>query len=153
MAKKPAPGTTKILISYDEFQTADDGNTTHYGGVVKVGHVRVQASGTDRDFGCILDIKKGIEQVLGRKLTTAEDNTLDESDCFTQLGEDVELTFENGTVEITDMFPTGANSSKPRYRVTFVFEANDQLEIDQICDTIVEQFEPITQTTPELVKD
>lgn len=48
-----------VNVDASSFQAADDGNTTHYGGSVRVGDNYVQCSGTDRDsencFDRVLD--------------------------------------------------------------------------------------------------
>jgi hypothetical protein len=62
----------QVTLNFDDFQTADDGNTIHYGGSIKVNEVEVPAKGTDRDWGCTLDIVRVIENLLGRKLTDDE---------------------------------------------------------------------------------
>jgi hypothetical protein len=82
-----------IAVRFDELQQADDGDTTHYGGVVKVNGVEVRATGTDRDFNLQLDITKAIEDALGRPLTEKEADSLDENDDLLSLV-DVDLTFE-----------------------------------------------------------
>lgn len=49
----------KIWIDFDGLQTADQGDTTYYGGVVRVCSrlrvIEVQATGSDREFNLQLD--------------------------------------------------------------------------------------------------
>jgi hypothetical protein len=84
----------KISIRYDDFEQADDEvtQTMHYGGFIKINDLRIPASGTDRSWDCYLDIQKGIEQVLGRELTTEEQERLETNEEFMLL-EDVDLEF------------------------------------------------------------
>lgn len=65
-----------VEFDFSEFQTADQGDTTHYGGVVKVkaGDVEkvVPANGTDREWNMSLDVEVAVEGLVGRLLTDEE---------------------------------------------------------------------------------
>lgn len=81
-----------IQVRFDELQEADDGYTTHYGGIVKINDHVVPASGSDREYNLALDILNGIELVLGRSLTDEERQALDENEELSQcLDVDIEL--------------------------------------------------------------
>jgi hypothetical protein len=85
----------KFAINFDGLQTADDGNTTHYGGVVKVNDVEVPATGTDREFNMPLDVVQEIGRQLGRELTADEVDAFAESDDFSSYtNHDVEFPVE-----------------------------------------------------------
>lgn len=78
----------KIKLDFDAMETADDGNTTHYGGIIKVSNatrtVEVQATGSDREFSpqIQIDIIAAIQGLLQRQLTEAEEEMLGNHDDF-----------------------------------------------------------------------
>ncbi len=68
----------EIKVNADNFQTADDGNTTHYGGTVLItcgdATETVQCHGTDRDSYNIFDeITDKLTDMLGIEVVEDED--------------------------------------------------------------------------------
>lgn len=70
-----------ININFDQLQEADDGDTTHYGGIVTVKNAttqtEVRATGSDRECNLDLDIIAAIKEILGRELTSDEIDSID----------------------------------------------------------------------------
>lgn len=66
-----------INLNFDCFQTADDGNTTHYGGTVQVNDYHVPAMGSDRELNLLIDVHTEIERQIGRELTSDEQELID----------------------------------------------------------------------------
>lgn len=64
----------KFTVDFTELQEADDGNTTYFGGLVKVNGVVLQASGDDRSGGIAHVVGPEIERQLGRQLSEEEED-------------------------------------------------------------------------------
>lgn len=70
--KKPEPASksaptkeTSVKVDFSNWETADTGDTTHYGGYAIVGNEKIQGYGTDRDGDVWTDIGISIIDQLG----------------------------------------------------------------------------------------
>lgn len=71
-----------VLVDASNFQSADDGDTTHYGGFVAVNERPIVCQGTDRDSYTVFDfIAKTIADLLG--VPVGEDHVIESLDALT----------------------------------------------------------------------
>lgn len=75
----------KVTVDASKAQTADDGDTTRYGGVTKVGNTKVRLYGNDRDGGAETEVAEAVAKELGISVDAVFDASYDDDDVSSAL--------------------------------------------------------------------